>query len=70
MKDLRRKLRFETLEDRRMKAGDIAASVQSGNLYITEAAGQAGLDNGILISEVSAGVVRVQGIAPSGTGSQ
>src|SRR6185437_10357924 len=49
--------------------GDVAALVQNGSLYINEAAGQAGLDNGILISEVKPGIVRVQGIAPSGTGA-
>jgi len=65
----KRRFQFQALEDRLTRAGDIAASLQGGNLYITEAAAQVGQDNGILISETSKGTIRIQGTAASGTGA-
>ncbi len=44
-----------------MMAGDVAASVVNGNLYLNEAVGATGLDNGVRIYQVSPGIVRVQG---------
>jgi len=52
---------MEMLETRQMMAGDVAASVVNGNLYINEALGQSGLDNGVRVFQVSPGVVRVMG---------
>ncbi len=54
-----RRLSIENLEARQMMAGDVTAAVQNGNLYITEAAGQAGLDNAVQISELPSGMIRV-----------
>jgi len=65
-----RRLKFERLEDRTMMAGDVAAALQNGNLYLTEAAGQAGLDNGVLISQLANGMIRIQGTSPSGATSK
>jgi hypothetical protein len=56
-----RRLSIENLEARQMMAGDVAAYVQNGNLYITEASGQSGLDNAIQISELPNGMIRVAG---------
>ncbi|BBO30896.1 hypothetical protein [Lacipirellula parvula] len=55
------RFRMEMLENRQMMAGDVAASVVNGNLYINEALGSTGLDNGVRIYQVSPGIVRVQG---------
>lgn len=55
------RFRMEQLETRQMMAGDLAASVYNGNLYINEAAGQTGLDNGVRVVQVSPGIVRVMG---------
>lgn len=55
------RFRMEMLETRQMMAGDVAASVVNGNLYISEALGQSGLDNGVRVFQVSPGVVRVMG---------
>ena len=55
------RFRMEALENRQMMAGDVAASVVNGNLYINETMGQNGLDNGVRIYQVSPGVVRVAG---------
>jgi hypothetical protein len=52
---------LERLEARELKAGDIAASLQSGNLVLTEAAGQAGQDNSVIITRLSNGLTRVMG---------
>jgi hypothetical protein len=56
-----RKLRMEQMEAREMMAGDVTASVTNGTLTITEAAGQAGRDNSVLVSQISPGVIRVAG---------
>src|SRR5262245_11902551 len=40
-----RTLRMEQMEARQMMAGDVTASVVNGNLILSEAAGQAGLEN-------------------------
>ena len=60
-KSLPTRFRMELLENRQMMAGDVAASVVNGNLYISEALGQSGLDNGVRVFQVSPGVVRVMG---------
>jgi hypothetical protein len=39
-KSLPSRFRMEMLETRQMMAGDVAASVVNGNLYISEALGQ------------------------------
>lgn len=62
-----KRFRMEQLETRQMMAGDLAAYVQNGNLYINEAAGQGGLDNGVRVTQVSAGVVRVHGAEANST---
>jgi hypothetical protein len=56
-----RKLRMEQMEAREMMAGDVTAYLQYGNLYINEATGQAGLDNGVRVSQLSNGQIRVTG---------
>src|SRR4029079_8844341 len=63
------RFRMEMLETRQMMAGDVAASVVNGNLYINEALGQSGLDSGVRVCQVSPGVVRVQGAENNGDGS-
>jgi hypothetical protein len=63
------RFRMEMLETRQMMAGDVAASVVNGNLYISEALGQSGLDNGVRVFQVSPGVVRVMGAENNGDGS-
>jgi hypothetical protein len=61
---------MEQMEARQMMAGDVAASVVDGNLYLNEAAGQAGLDNSVLISQIAPGRIRVTGNGTSdGTAS-
>jgi hypothetical protein len=60
---------MEMLENRQLMAGDVAASVVNGNLYISEAIGQSGLDNGVRVFQVSPGVVRVMGAENNGDGS-
>ena len=52
---------MERLEDRQMMAGDVAAYVQNGHLYISEATGQAGLDNSVRVSQLANGQIRVFG---------
>jgi hypothetical protein len=56
-----RHLTLERLERRELKAGDVAAVLQNGNLFLTEAAGQAGKDNSVVVSQLSNGMVRVEG---------
>jgi hypothetical protein len=56
-----RTLRMERMEAREMMAGDVAAAVVNGNLYLNEAAGQAGRDNSVLISQIAPGRIRVTG---------
>ena len=58
-----RRFHMERLEDRQMMAGDVAAGLEGGHLFLNEAAGQAGLDNAVTISQVGRGVIRVQGAA-------
>ncbi len=57
------KLRVESLESRQMMAGDVTASLSGGNLYLTEAAGQAGQENSVVISQLPGGEIRVSGNA-------
>ena len=59
----KRHLTLERLEARELKAGDIAANLVNGNLFLTEAAGQGGKDNSVDISQLSNGMVRVTGNA-------
>ena len=56
-----RRLTLENLEVRQMMAGDVAAYVQNGTLYINEAPGQIGLDNAVQISRLANGMIRVAG---------
>jgi hypothetical protein len=62
----RRSFRMETLERRDMKAGDVAAYLQNGNLILNEAAGQLGGDNGVQVSQLANGNIRVEGISAAG----
>jgi len=64
-----RKLRMEQMEARQMMAGDVAAFVSNGNLFLNEFAGQAGLDNAVMISQIVPGTIRVHGVSPSAGGS-
>lgn len=59
----RRRLQIERLEDRRLMAGDVAAVLSGGNLYLSEAYRQAGQDNGVLVSQDVKGQIRIEGIA-------
>jgi hypothetical protein len=61
MSNLRKRFHMEALETRQMMAGDVAAYVQNGNLYINEAYGQYGLDNGVRVYQLANGMVRVEG---------
>jgi hypothetical protein len=65
MSNRHRKLRMEQMEARQMMAGDVAASVQNGNLILSEAFGQAGRDNSVQISQIDAGKIRVEGTLAS-----
>ena len=65
LKKKQRQWTLERLETRELKAGDVTAIVQNGNLFLTEAAGQAGKDNSVIVSELSNGMVRVAGNATS-----
>jgi hypothetical protein len=56
-----RKLRLEQMEQRQMMAGDVFAYVQDGTLFINEAPAQIGGDNGISISQLADGKIRVEG---------
>jgi hypothetical protein len=56
-------LRVESLESRQMMAGDVTAYMSGGNLYLTEAAGQAGGENSVVISQLPSGQIRVSGNA-------
>lgn len=62
----KRSFRLESLEQREMLAGDVTAYVQNGNLYLNEAAGQAGQDNGAAIYRLADGNLRVEGRSASG----
>ncbi|TWU22630.1 hypothetical protein [Bythopirellula polymerisocia] len=59
---------MERLEERQMMAGDVAAYMNNGNLYVNEASGQAGTANAVQVSQLSNGLVRVQGTANQGGG--
>ena len=65
-----KRFQFEQLEPRQMMAGDVTAVLQNGNLYLTEAKGQIGRDNGILVSELTNGKIHIQGTAVTGTASK
>jgi hypothetical protein len=70
MNKSKKRFQFEQLEPRQMMAGDITAVLTGGSLYLTEAAGQTGKNNGVLISELANGKVHVQGTALTGTASK
>ena len=55
---MRGKLNIEQMEAREMMAGDIAASVSGGTLFLNEASGQGGLDNEVDwdVSSIQSGV--------------
>ena len=55
-----RKLSMEQMEARQLMAGDVTATLTGGNLILNEAAGQAGRDNSVLISQIAPGKIRVQ----------
>ena len=57
------KLRVESLESRQMMAGDVTAYMSGGNLYLTEAAGQTGQENSVVISQLPGGQIHVEGNA-------
>jgi hypothetical protein len=57
------------MEAREMMAGDVMANVSNGTLYLTEAAGQSGGDNSVLISQIAPGVIRVAGNPTTTDGS-
>src|SRR5262245_54327038 len=44
-------LRVESLESRQMMAGDVTAYMSGADLYLTEAAGQTGRENSVIISQ-------------------
>src|SRR6188472_3066862 len=56
-----RKLNMEQMESREMMAGDISAYVQNGNLYINEAKNSIGKDQGVLVTQLANGNIRLQG---------
>jgi len=57
------KLRVESLESRQMMAGDVSANLIGGDLYLTEAPGQVGGENSVLIAQLPNGQIRVTGNA-------
>jgi hypothetical protein len=61
MSNRQRKLNIERMEAREMMAGDIAASVSGGTLFLNEASGQAGGDNSVIVSQIAPGRIRVTG---------
>jgi hypothetical protein len=61
MSNRQRKLNMEQMEAREMMAGDIAASVSGGTLFLNEASGQGGLDNSVIVSQIAPGRIRVTG---------
>ena len=65
-----KRFQFEQLEPRQMMAGDVTAVLQNGNLYLTEAKGQIGRDNGILVSELTNGKIHIQGTSVTGAASK
>jgi hypothetical protein len=59
---------IESLEARQMMAGDVAAFLQDGNLFLNETAGQAGQANYVSITKLEGGQIRVKGLMkPDGT---
>jgi hypothetical protein len=68
MSDRFRKLRMEQMEQRQMMAGDVFAYMQDGNLYINEAPAQIGGDNGISITRLANGMIRLEGHDPTNSG--
>jgi hypothetical protein len=69
MSNRNRKLNMERMEAREMMAGDVAATVTGGTLYLNEAAGQAGRDNSVIISQIAPGRVRVSSNATTTDGT-
>jgi hypothetical protein len=65
----RNRFHMERLETRQLMAGDVAASIVNGSLYLNEAAGQLGQDNQILVSQLANGKIRIQGTGAAGTES-
>jgi hypothetical protein len=66
----RNALRYESLERREMMAGDVAAFVSNGDLYLNEEVGHVGGDTGVLVSQMPDGKIRVTGnFAPDGSRS-
>src|SRR4029079_11773904 len=55
-----RKLSMEQMEARQLRSGAVTATLTAGNLIRNEAAGQAGRDNSVLISQIAPGKIRVQ----------
>src|ERR1051326_7786609 len=52
-------------------SGDVSAYVQNGNLYVNEASGYAGTDNGVRIAQLADGHIRVMGVeANNSTGAK
>lgn len=64
------KLSFESLERRELMAGDVTAVLRGNSIFITEAAGQAGGDNGVFISQTPEGLIKITGDFPNGDGPQ
>jgi hypothetical protein len=64
-----RRFHLERLEDRQLMAGDVTAAVYNGSLYLTEAAGQLGQNNAVMISQLPSGKIRVEGIGAPGAAS-
>jgi hypothetical protein len=58
-----RRLNMEQMEAREMMAGDVAAAVSGGTLFLNEASGQAGRDNSVIVSQIAPGRIRVTGNA-------
>ncbi len=59
-------LSMQRLESRQMMAGDVSAYMENGNLYVLEAAGQAGAPNAVEVSQLTNGMVRVKGALNQG----
>lgn len=62
-----RSFSIEQLEDRQLMAGDVAATLTGGNLFLNEAAGQAGADQKVAVSQLTNGKIRVAAAAGSAT---
>ena len=60
---------FETLEPRQMMDGGLTASLTNGTLFINEAPGSLGLDQGVQVLQLASGRVRVTGLEAPGGGA-